>query len=90
MKERKDIRDCHYGCYPAVTVAILGLIATGMYLEIELFAKRKIVVENYNHFFKDYRWDDHNKCFSYYGGEENAQMFNTIKSYAAQAENFIN
>ena len=50
MKERKDLRDCHYGLYPAVTFAIIGLIASGFYLELELHSKRQEVIENYDNF----------------------------------------
>ena len=86
MKERKDLRDCHYGLYPAVTFAILGLIATGMYLELELHDKRQIVVKNYQEFSYQHDWNDYDKdCFNF-RREELEEPFKIIKSYAAQAE----
>ena len=57
MKERKDLRDCHYGLYPAVTFAILGLIAVGIYLELQLHAMREEVLETYEEFYEKYDWD---------------------------------
>ena len=57
MKERKDIRDCHYGLYPAVTFAILGLMLAGVYLELKLYIKREEVIEAYQKFYDKYDWD---------------------------------
>ena len=57
MKERKDLRDCHYGLYPAVTFAILGLIAAGFYLELQLYAMREDVLETYEEFYDKYDWN---------------------------------
>ena len=57
MKERKDIRDCHYGLYPAVTFAIIGLMAAGVYLEVQLYTKREEVIEAYQEFYDKYDWE---------------------------------
>ena len=67
MKERKDIRDCHYGLYPAVTFAIIGLIASGFILELELHSKRQEVLENYQHFSEHGNWNDivDSECSNY-------------------------
>ena len=86
MKERKDLRDCHYGLYPAVTFAIIGLIVSGWFLEIELHSRRKEVVENYEHFFETYDWGSivDSECLNY-RREELQEPLRIIKSYAAQA-----
>ena len=51
MNERRDIANCHKGCYPLFTLIIIVLTTVGFFLEMALYEKRQEVIDGYEDFY---------------------------------------
>ena len=75
MNERRDIANCHKGCYPIFTLIIIVLTTVGFFLEMALYEKRQEVIDAYEDFY-DFEYPKyHTACTA-----STEELNNAIKS----------